>query len=217
LQQADLAQRRYVVQSWQDYARGRISSDFEIARQEAAPLRAQLLPAIEQAASQRRTLTLVPDEVSPGYSEEKSPAIVAPIQLRGEVIGTLALARKPDGYTWSEDEQAMVEAIAERLALAADNMRLLEETQRRAAREQLIGEITGHMRQTLDVETVLKTAVDEIYRVLELKEMTAWLAPNLAQATEAAPSHSSGNGHDAHPNGRKSARLDRADDPSKGE
>ncbi len=63
---------------------------------------------------------------------------------------------------------ALAEAIAEQFALAADNLRLLDETRRRAARERVVGEVTARMRESLDLETVLKTAADEMRQSLEL-------------------------------------------------
>ena len=71
----------------------------------------------------------------------------------------------------NDDEIGLIEAIAERMALAADNLRLLDETQHRAARERLTGKVTAHMRETLDLESVLKTAADEIYQALGLDEV----------------------------------------------
>ena len=59
---------------------------------------------------------------------------------------------------WTDDEIALVEAVAERMALAAENLRLVDETQRRATSEQLIGRITARMRASLDIDTVLQTA-----------------------------------------------------------
>jgi hypothetical protein len=57
------------------------------------------------------------------------------------------------------------------LNIALESARLHQDTQRRAIRERLISEVTGRMRQTLDVETVLKTAVDEIYQAMDLSEL----------------------------------------------
>jgi predicted Zn-dependent protease len=54
------------------------------------------------------------------------------------------------------------------LAQTVESLRLLDETQRRAARERLTGEVTARMRETLDVDTVLQTAVREIGHALGL-------------------------------------------------
>ena len=49
---------------------------------------------------------------------------------------------------------------------------MLEETRQRAERERLTGEITARMRETLDVDTVLQTAVREMRQVLGLHDIT---------------------------------------------
>ncbi len=54
--------------------------------------------------------------------------IAVPIRLGGEVIGTLNAARP--GEMFSTDEQAVVQAVAERLGLAIENARLFQSTQR---------------------------------------------------------------------------------------
>jgi len=43
-----------------------------------------------------------------------------------------------------------------------ESARLFEESQRRASQEQLTSEITSRIRETLDIETILETAVNEI-------------------------------------------------------
>jgi hypothetical protein len=57
------------------------------------------------------------------------------------------------------------------MAFAAENLRLLEETQQRAARERLLVGITSRVRETLDVDTVLQTAIREIGQALKLAEV----------------------------------------------
>jgi signal transduction histidine kinase/DNA-binding response OmpR family regulator/HAMP domain-containing protein len=55
--------------------------------------------------------------------------VSAPIQLRGEVIGEL-VAQPSEDREWTETDQALLEAVAERLALALENARLFEQTQK---------------------------------------------------------------------------------------
>jgi GAF domain-containing protein len=67
---------------------------------------------------------------------------------------------------WSDNEIAIVQAVAERVALALENARLFEETTRRADRERTVSEITTRIRSTNDPQLMLKTALDELKRVL---------------------------------------------------
>lgn len=95
-------------------------------------------------------------------------ALVVPLKLRGQVIGTMALHETGHQRPWTAEEIALAESVAEQVTLTVENLRLMDETQRRAARERLIGEVTGRVRQTLDMETILKTAANEIGRTLGL-------------------------------------------------
>jgi hypothetical protein len=113
--------------------------------------------------------------------------LALPIQLRGVVIGALG-ARRPVsrlrsipaegsgargqvGGNWSNEEVALAEAIADQLAQTMEGLRLLDETQRRAAEERLIGDVTGRLRQTLSVVAILQTAAQEMRAALDLAEV----------------------------------------------
>ena len=63
---------------------------------------------------------------------------------------------------WTDDEITLVQAIAERSALALENARLLEDSQKRAAKEQAIGEISTKIGASADIESILRTAVREL-------------------------------------------------------
>ena len=88
--------------------------------------------------------------------------IVVPIMLRGQVIGTLKVKAPEQGRTWSRDEINLTEVISERLSLALENSRLIQESQSRAAREQIIGEITTRISSSINLKNILQTAVEEL-------------------------------------------------------
>jgi hypothetical protein len=56
-----------------------------------------------------------------------------------------------------------------------ESLRLFDDVQRRAVQERLVGEVTGRIRESLDVETVLKTAAQEMRRSLGLDKITVHL------------------------------------------
>lgn len=91
---------------------------------------------------------------------EADPFVV-PIELRGEVIGNLVV-QSPKGNRWNEDEQDIIRAVAERVALSAENARLFEETTQRAERERLVSEITGKIRSHNDPQAMIETALQEL-------------------------------------------------------
>ena len=94
-----------------------------------------------------------------------------PLILHGQNIGNILLKRKGNQTaTWSERERVLVEKVANQVALALENSRLVDETQKNALRDQVIANISARVRETLDVESVLRTATTELRRVFDLKE-----------------------------------------------
>ena len=65
---------------------------------------------------------------------------------------------------WDPDEVDIIEAAAERLALALENATLLEDSRRRAARERTISEMSAKIVSSTEMDAILRTAVEELGR-----------------------------------------------------
>lgn len=102
--------------------------------------------------------------------QDKSDGLHVPLILHGQNIGNIVLKRKGFTTAWSERERILVEKVASQVALALENSRLVDETQKSALRDQMIANISARVRETLDVESVLRTATTELRRVFDLKE-----------------------------------------------
>jgi GAF domain-containing protein len=109
--------------------------------------------------------------------EDGATSLTTPIKVRGQVIGVIGARKPDDAGAWTQDEIALLETLAEQLSVALESARLYQDTQRRAVRERLAGEVTARMRETFDVETVLKTAAQEVRQALGLPEVVVRLAP----------------------------------------
>ena len=96
--------------------------------------------------------------------EKKSSAIAVPIKLRGQTIGMLDVRSKSGQREWTQDELTLLEAAAERAALALENARLLETSQRRAVRERTIGEIISKIGAVSHLDSIMQTTVEELGR-----------------------------------------------------
>jgi GAF domain-containing protein/HAMP domain-containing protein len=91
--------------------------------------------------------------------------ILVPIELRGEIIGTLAV-QSPTASALTQDQIDLIKAVAERVALAAENARLFDETTRRAERERLVSDITSKIRSVNDPQLMIQTAMEELRSAL---------------------------------------------------
>ncbi|MGB8213411.1 MAG: hypothetical protein WCE68_07610 [Anaerolineales bacterium] len=96
--------------------------------------------------------------------------LATPIILRESIIGVVGYDSDNVNHEWHQDEKALIETVASRVSLALENTRLVAEAQQRAERERVIGQVTSRMRETLDIETILKTAVMELRQSLALRE-----------------------------------------------
>ncbi|MBN1657769.1 MAG: GAF domain-containing protein [Anaerolineae bacterium] len=92
--------------------------------------------------------------------------VAVPLQVQDEEVGRLQVKLADRAASASEIE--LVRAVAARLSLALERARLFQEAQQRAASDRLVAEATARMRQTLSVDVVLKTAVQEIADALGL-------------------------------------------------
>jgi GAF domain-containing protein/HAMP domain-containing protein len=106
-----------------------------------------------------------------GSGERSTPSISIPVKLRGQTLGVLNIKAPTKERKWSRDEINLAQAISDRLALALDNARLLHESQRRAAKEAKIGEVSARIGASINMRSVLQTAVEELGRALPGSEV----------------------------------------------
>lgn len=146
---------KYTQQEWGNFARQVKPNGFIFDGKQVLPLdhnmkREPVKPATIQTGS---------------LSLEKATAMISiPIRFRGQTIGVLDIRSKNGQRFWKQDEIAMLEAAAERAALALENARLVESAQRRAARERAIGDISTRIGAVSNLESILQTAVEELGR-----------------------------------------------------
>ena len=109
--------------------------------------------------------------MSDGSVTAAQPFMVIPVQLRGQTIGVLNIKAPTKNRKWNQDEMNLAQAVSDRLALALDNARLLQDSQRRAAKEAKIGEVTSKIGASINMRNVLQTAVEELGRALPGSEV----------------------------------------------
>ena len=93
---------------------------------------------------------------------ETVPVLNVPIDFRQMTIGNLEFESTDPNRDWSEDELALIDAVADQVAQTAENLRLFEETRQRAGREAAIREITDKLRAAPNMDLLLETAAREL-------------------------------------------------------
>jgi GAF domain-containing protein len=100
-------------------------------------------------------------------SDKQRPhSLAIPLTLRGAKIGSIKLSASNPDRIWTDDEITMVQAAAERTSLALESARLLQEAQKRAAKERVIGEISAKIGSASNLENILQTAIQELGNTL---------------------------------------------------
>ena len=125
------------------------------------------------------------------------PAMAIPLKVRGQVIGVLD-AYKPSGTSdWSDDEVALFQALVDQLGVALDGARLYQDAQRRATQDRILGEVAMRMRETLDMDAVVRTAVREIGEALGIAEVEVRMGVGSDGAPLTEPDRTGGDGRGA--------------------
>jgi signal transduction histidine kinase/putative methionine-R-sulfoxide reductase with GAF domain len=97
-------------------------------------------------------------EVVVTESEDRA-SLAAPIVLRGQVIGALAL-EKDQGEGWSEDDRVLAQEVADHLALAADNARLADQVNRERERSSFLFSVSQELSATLDLPKTIRSLLN---------------------------------------------------------
>lgn len=107
-----------------------------------------------------------------GQVESKDETFSVPVKLHGASIGKLRINPPAEGHHWTEDEMAIIQATAERVALAVENARLVSESQKRASKERVIGEASSKISAAINLDNILQTTLREMGRILPGAEIS---------------------------------------------
>ena len=109
-----------------------------------------------------------PEPLKEVYSPRtENEALLVPVQVRGQTIGRLTLKAANSSRRWTEDELAMISATADRVAVALESARLLEEAQRRAGREAFLSELAAKLGTSFQLDSILRDTVQELGQTLK--------------------------------------------------
>lgn len=122
-----------------------------------------------------------------GADAVRGPALAMPLKVRDQVIGVLAFRKPEPGAVWTPREMRVLELVVAELSDALVAAQLYEEAQSDAVRRQIIGELSSQMRQSLNVEAVLRTTAAEVRQALGLSEVVVRLRTPMLAEGDASP------------------------------
>jgi GAF domain-containing protein len=96
-----------------------------------------------------------------------------PIRLRGQTIGGVRVRFQQEQPT--EEMVTVIQHIADRVATALENARLVEDARGRAQREQAITEVSNKIGNVYEVDNILRSITEELGRLLEDSEVVVEL------------------------------------------
>ncbi len=161
LAEAQNIYRQYLRSQWADFAQEEHTFGYRYSMTRTQPIERapEGLEVIEAIRTGERKIV-----------HDETTRMAVPIKLRGEVIGVLNL-KAPANREWSDDELDIINAVAERVAIATENARLVTETQRKAAKEEAIEQITSKISASVNMRNILQTTVEELGRALPGSEI----------------------------------------------
>lgn len=110
--------------------------------------------------------------ISNSTSTDSQPTLTVPVKLREQTIGIIHLESSESPRAWNMDEITLVQTVTDRVALALENAKLLEDSQKLVAKEQAIGNISSKINATSNIEAILRTAVRELGAQLSDTQVT---------------------------------------------
>jgi GAF domain-containing protein len=179
LREVDRLNKRLIGRAWTEFLRTQASGtgiDLDAQTQVITP-REEWTDTLRQAAVQNKTV-------------QQQNIVAVPLRLRGQVIGAMEFELDEKGE-FSQEDLELIEEIGERFGLAAENTRLVEESQRVAQREALINEISSRMQASNNVEATLTEAARSLRETLQAHRVMIRLGSPINAAPKGAPTNAS--------------------------
>ena len=154
LEELDAVNRRLIGRAWDAYtqATGRLAGEWRAGEW------------VRHGGNGRQ-----PDSTDQAIGPDQSlpmRAVQIPIQVRGESIGYFDL-QPGEAANWTPDDITFAQALIDQVGQMIENARLLEVTERLARRERTINDINSRVRQSVKLDTILQTAVQELGQSLK--------------------------------------------------
>jgi GAF domain-containing protein/HAMP domain-containing protein len=168
LQELEVTSSFYTRESWRRFIQGKEENikGYVYSQNKVEPA-TRMPPEVIEAWTTREAVSQ--ENLQMDNDIEGTSNLAIPLKIRGEVIGVLNLQLASNQIPMEINN--FIQELANRFSLVLENARLVEVAQRRVERERITGEITNKIRQTLDIDSVLRAAVQELGETFDLAEV----------------------------------------------
>jgi hypothetical protein len=159
--EVEILQGRYVREAWERLAEVKVQGGTNYGKSDVRAFDRRL-----------RSASGLPDaEAADGSSDQDPLAPMSTGEIGDMVLRVVGQSAEQGVSTWTDEQREVAKAISNQMTLIFGGSRLFEEARLRAVRERRAREITARIRESLDVDTILRTAVQEIGESLGIAEV----------------------------------------------
>ena len=167
LSEARSAYQKFIETGWENYMEKSTQIGFQYSNRLIQPLTGSLdRPEISAVLDTGEAVT----DSTMGL-KLAVPTIAVPVKVRGITIGVIDIRSINHNRKWEKSDVATVQTIADRLAFALENARLIDESQKRVARERAIADMSAKIGSSIDVDIILQQTVREIGKLIGNSEV----------------------------------------------
>ncbi len=150
----DLARARW-RESWSRAASGELATVVRLGESPSGDGQAAVDEAARQSAVAGKTVNL-----------EGGRLAATPVLVRGETVATIAARKSVPGERWSEEETALMEAVASQAGLALESARQYSEERRRVVELEVVNRISQAVSQLSNLDTLYRVIHNQVNQVI---------------------------------------------------
>jgi GAF domain-containing protein/HAMP domain-containing protein len=179
-QQIEESNRQATRRAWQEFMRDQRTQSLVREAGTGGAASGELSALRQLAMKEGRLVTGQP-------TERNTIPVAAPIQLRGQTVGSVEWELPMLGF--SEEKLELARELASRLAYSLDNARLFQESQRATERERLVNTIAAKLTAQTSIDAILQTAVREVGQALGAPQVSIRLGAEAENGSAVTNGH----------------------------
>jgi GAF domain-containing protein/HAMP domain-containing protein len=167
LRQLESAYQTFTLSSWRKFSHGRgFKSGYSFDG-------VKLTALDSYPEGSQETLRKGKSVILERDKETKTSTLAVPLKLRDQILGVMNISFGESAI--NPETINLAEEVASRLAVALENARLYSETQKQAEQTRAVSEISNIITSSVNIENILRTAVQELGHINPDTEVTVRL------------------------------------------